>query len=162
MNAARYSEHGLRMKEQVIEPRGGRRAAGQSKNFVQRPARRDGARPNRSAALSPRALFAYAPKALKVGLAILLVVFVIVGYRAAASASLFQVAQIDVTGTQRVSADEIQGLARRAVARTGVWRADLTALSNELARLPGVRRAIVTRVLPDGLRVRVTERVPAA
>ncbi len=46
--------------------------------------------------------------------------------------------------------------------RTGVWRADLTALSNELSRLPGVRRAVVSRVLPDRLRVRVTERVPVA
>src|SRR5262249_10577131 len=31
-----------------------------------------------------------------------------------------------------------------------------------LSRLPGVRRAVVSRVLPDGLRVRVTERVPVA
>ena len=47
-------------------------------------------------------------------------------------------------------------------ARTGVWRADLAAISSELSTLPGVRRAVVTRVLPDRLRVRVTERVPVA
>jgi len=80
----------------------------------------------------------------------------------AASASLFQVRTIDVTGTSRTSAEEIEGLTRRAVTRTGVWRADLSAISAELSRLPGVRRAVVSRVLPDRLRVRVTERVPVA
>jgi cell division septal protein FtsQ len=67
-----------------------------------------------------------------------------------------------VTGTSRTSAEEISGLTRRAVAKTGVWRADLSAISTELERLPGVRRAVVSRVLPDGLRVRVTERMPVA
>jgi cell division protein FtsQ len=80
----------------------------------------------------------------------------------AASAAMFQVKSIDVSGTSRTSAEEIEGLTRRAVARTGVWRADLSAISAELGRLPGVRRAIVSRVLPDRLRVRVTERVPVA
>src|SRR5258706_4153427 len=69
---------------------------------------------------------------------------------------------IDVTGTSRTSAEEIEGLTRRAVARTGVWRADLSAISAELERLPGVRRAVISRVLPDRLRVRITGRVPAA
>jgi cell division protein FtsQ len=107
-------------------------------------------------------LFGYVPSALRVILAVLGLVSLIVGYRVAASASLFSARSIDVTGTSRVSADEIQGLTRRAVARTGVWRADLAAISTELERLPGVRRAVVSRVLPDRLRVRVTERVPVA
>jgi cell division protein FtsQ len=102
------------------------------------------------------------PSALKFILAILAVIFLVVGYRVAASASLFQVRSIDVTGTSRVSAEEIEGLTRRAVARNGVWRADLSAISAELGRLPGVRRAVVSRVLPDRLRVRVIERVPVA
>jgi cell division protein FtsQ len=109
-----------------------------------------------------RALFGYVPSALKVVVGILVIVTLVVGYRAAASASLFQVRSIDVVGTSRTSADEIEGLTRRAVTRTGVWRADLNALSAELGRLPGVRRAVVSRVLPDGLRVRITERVPVA
>jgi cell division protein FtsQ len=107
-------------------------------------------------------LFGYAPTALKFVLVILAIVTLIVGYRVAASASLFQVRSIDVTGTSRTSAEEIEGLTRRAVARTGVWRADLAAISAELERLPGVRRAVVSRVLPDRLRVRVTERLPVA
>ncbi|HMH44896.1 MAG TPA: FtsQ-type POTRA domain-containing protein [Pyrinomonadaceae bacterium] len=150
------------MKEQVVKSRGARRSATQQKGFVQRPARRDGAPAARSINFSPRVLFAYVPKALKFVLAIVILVTLIVGYRVAASAALFQVQSIDVTGTSRTSADEISGLTRRATARTGVWRADLAAISTELSRLPGVRRAVVTRVLPDRLRVRVTERLPIA
>jgi cell division protein FtsQ len=149
------------MKEQVIASRGTRRSA-QPKGYVQRPARRDGSSASRTNFLSPRALFAYLPIALKVGLAVLVVIMLVVGYRAAASAALFQVHAIDVTGTSRTSAEEIEALTRRAVARTGVWRADLTGVSNELSRLPGVRRAVVSRVLPDRLRVRITERTPVA
>lgn len=150
------------MKEQVIAARGPRRTAVPVKGYLQRPARRDSRGGGQTRSFSPRALFGYVPSALKVILAILTVVTLIVGYRVAASASLFQVRSVDVIGTSRTSAEEIEGLTRRAVARTGVWRADLSAISAELGRLPGVRRAIVTRVLPDRLRVRVTERVPVA
>ena len=132
-----------------------------NREFVQRPVRREragaGLRPN-----PLRAIYAYVPSALKLVVAMAVVVALFLGYRAAASASLFQVRKIDVTGTSRTSAEEVAGVTRRAVARTGVWRADLSAVSAELQRLPGVRRATVTRVLPDGLRVRVTERVPIA
>jgi len=75
---------------------------------------------------------------------------------------MFQVHNVDVVGTSRTSAEEIEGLVRRGASRTGVWRADLSALSAEISRLPGVRRAVITRVLPDRLRVRITERVPIA
>ena len=109
-----------------------------------------------------RALLSYLPTALKFVLLILTVITLVIGYRAASSASLFQVRTVDVVGTSRTSAQEIEGLVRRAVSKTGVWRADLAALSVELGRLPGVQRAVVTRVLPDRLRVRVTERVPVA
>jgi len=148
------------MKDQVIASRGARRSKSQPKGFVQRPARRDGTSTRRS--FSPRALFGYLPVVLKVALGVLILITLIVGYRMAASAALFQVHTIDVGGTTRTSAEEIEGLTRRAVAHTGVWRADLSAISRELSRLPGVRRAVVSRVLPDGLRVRVTERVPVA
>jgi len=150
------------MKEQVVASRGPRRAASQQKGFVQRPARRDGSAPARGHSFSPRALFAYVPKAMKFVVAAVILIALIVGYRMAASAALFQVQTIDVSGTKRTSSDEIQGLTRRALARTGVWRADLSAISNELSRLPGVRQAIVTRVLPDRIRVRISERDPVA
>ena len=145
------------MKEQVIASRATRR--GPSAKAGQRPARRDG---KRSSRFSPRVLLAYVPTAMKVVFTLLAVIGLAIGYRAASSASVFQVRAVEVVGTSRTSAEEIQGLVRRAVSRTGVWRADLPALSAEIGRLPGVRRAVITRVLPDTLRVRITERVPVA
>jgi cell division protein FtsQ len=146
------------MKEQVIASRPARRGAPSGKGS-QRPARRDGKEPSR---FSARSLLAYVPTAMKIAFGVLAVIGLAISYRAASSASLFQVRAVEVVGTSRTSAEEIEGLVRRTVSRTGVWRAELPALSAEIGRLPGVRRAVVTRVLPDRLRVRITERVPLA
>jgi len=88
------------------------------------------------------------------------VVLVFLGYRAAASASFFQIKKIETRGVTRASNESIMSTVRRDVAATGVWRADLAALGSHLEKLPWVRTAIVTRVLPDGIRVRITERQP--
>ncbi|MGA9996666.1 MAG: FtsQ-type POTRA domain-containing protein, partial [Pyrinomonadaceae bacterium] len=57
----------------------------------------------------------------------------------------------------------IRAVVRRSVSSDGVWNADLGAVSREIVeRLPWVRTAVISRVMPDGLRVRVTERVPRA
>ena len=148
------------MKEQVIASRAPRRGNPTGKGLPQRPVRRDGR--SEQARFSVRSLYAYVPRALKVALILLGIIGLAIGYRAASSAALFQARAVDVIGTSRTSAEEIESLVRRSVSRTGVWRADLSALSLELGRLPGVRRAVVTRVLPDRLRVRITERVPLA
>jgi len=152
------------MKDQVVAARGGKRttpAKGRSATFTQRPARRDSGVKGGTNNGRMRRLFAYLPMAARVVLVILAAVLVFVGYRTASSASLFQVRRIDVTGTSRTSPEEIAGLVRRAAGKTGVWRADLPAISAELERLPGIKTAVVSRVLPDGLRVRIRERVPA-
>jgi cell division protein FtsQ len=149
------------MREQVIASRGGRRSSVPARGFAQRPARR-GNGSEGGTRFSLRAVFGYLPLALKFVLALLVMITLIIGYRVAASASMFQVRNIDISGSSRVSADEIEAVTRKAVARTGVWRANLSAISAEIQKLPGVRRATVTRVLPDRLRVRVMERVPLA
>jgi len=145
------------MREQVIASPGARRAATSPGGFVQRPSRRQSAGRGR---VQLRVLLRYVPGVLKYVMILATVIALVIAYRAAASASLFQLRATDVTGATRVSSEEVSAVTRRAVARTGVWRADLSAISAELQRLPGVRRAIVTRVLPDRLRVRVIERVP--
>lgn len=159
------------MREQVITPRGSTRGGAQSSKasaggMVQRPARRARGSSARqaggsSSGLLRRALL-YFPLAGKLLLAIVTGLVIFAGYRAAASASFFQARNVEVNSTSRVSADEIKAVVRRAVAQTGVWRADLNEISAELQRMPWVRTAVVSRVLPDGLRVRVTERTPSA
>jgi len=125
----------------------------------QKPVRRD-----RESGLSVtarmRSLLNYVPAALKIGLALVIAVLVFLGYRAAASASFFQVRNIETRGIARASNESIVATIKRDVGQTGVWRADLTTLSAHLEQLPWVRTAIVTRVLPDGIRVRITERQP--
>jgi cell division protein FtsQ len=153
------------LREQVITPRASTRGAVSAKaragGIAQRPARRErqtaGARGG-----TLRKVLAYLPLIARVTVGLFALVLVVTGYRAAASASFFQARSLDVGGASRASADDIRAVVRRTVAQTGVWQADLAAISQELESVPWVRKAVVSRVLPDGLRVRVTERTPRA
>ena len=152
------------MREQIITPRANGRAilsGGRGRPGVgQKPARR---RVNsHSDGSTFRTVFAYLPLIGKGLLAIIMGVLIFASYRAAASASFFEARRVDISGTSRASTEQVNAAVRRAVAATGVWRADLQTISTEVERLPWVRTAIVSRVLPDGLRVRVIERVPRA
>jgi cell division protein FtsQ len=149
------------MREQIVTQKVGNRSGiGKNKSSVgQRPAKR-GSNENIPARL--RSLLTYVPLALRIGVAAIIALIAFVGYRAAASASFFQVRTVETRGASRASVDDIKNAVRRDVAETGVWRADLQQLSSHLERLPWVRTAVVTRVLPDGIRVRITEREPKA
>ena len=152
------------MKEQVITPRAGRQAAGRPASKGQQPSARR-ARPQqqtlkRAKGGALQAALAYFPLAIKIVLAVTLGWLAFVGYRTAASASFFQVRNVDVQGAARASREEIKAAVLRS-APQGVWKADLERISEGLRALPWVRTAVVSRVLPSGLRVRVTERAPA-
>ena len=152
------------MREQVIAHKVGNRSGlsshRRSTAATQRPARRESTSEAIVARL--RAIVGYIPTLLKIVVAIIIGIVLFAGYRAAASASFFQVHKIEVGGTSRVSADEVQSIVRHSVEKTGVWRADLKAINTELEKLPWVKTAIVSRVLPDGMRVRITERTAKA
>jgi len=148
------------MREQIVAQKVGNRSGiGKSKSGVgQRPAKRS----NENIAARLRSLLTYVPLALRIGVLAIVLLIAFVGYRAAASASFFQVRSIETRGAARASVDEIKNVVRRDVSETGVWRADLQQLSTHLEHLPWVRTAVVTRVLPDGIRIRITEREPKA
>jgi cell division septal protein FtsQ len=154
------------VREQVIAQKVGGRAGlsgSRSGANAQRPVRRNGRSP--SAATLGERLRSAAPRLSLIGkmvLAIAAGAMIFAGYRAAASASFFQVRNIEVRGTARASTEEVQQVVRREVGPRGVWRADLTVVSAQLEHLPWVRTAVVTRLLPDGIRVRITERVARA
>ncbi len=149
------------MRESIVAQKVGNRSGiGKNKSSAgQRPAKR-GSNENITARL--RSLLTYVPLALRIGVAAIIALIAFVGYRAAASASFFQVRTVETRGASRASVDDIKNAVRRDVGETGVWRADLQQLSTHLERLPWVRTAVVTRVLPDGIRVRITEREPKA
>lgn len=155
------------MREQVITPRASARAGGagaarggRSGAITQKPARR-GASTRGGRAGTLKIALSYMPLAGKILLAIVAGVMIFAGYRAAASASFFEARHVDVSGAKHASADDIKALVRRHAAG-GVWNAKLEDISAEVERMAWVRRAVVSRVLPDGLRVRVVERVPRA
>jgi cell division protein FtsQ len=151
------------VKDQVIAQKvGNRTGIGKAKSGAgQRPARRD-REPGVGIATRLRSLVGYVPLALRIGLVAILGLVALVGYRAAASADFFQVKKVETRGAVRASNDDIKASVLRDVGATGVWRADLEQVSKHLERLPWVRTAVVTRVLPDGIRVRITERQPQA
>ncbi len=141
---------------------GNRTGIGKTKSSsTQRPARRD-RETGEGIAARLRSLVGYVPLALRIGLIAIIALVGLVGYRAAASADFFKVRNVETRGAVRASNDEIKATVLRDVGETGVWRADLEQVSRRLESLPWVRTAIVTRVLPDGIRVRITERQPRA
>lgn len=152
------------MREQAIGQkvgnRGGLGSHRRSSAATQRPARRESGGEVLVARL--RAMLGYVPAFLKLILAIVVGILLFAGYRVAASASFFQVRKVEVQGTSRVSADEIQALVRKEFEKTGVWKADLKGMNARLEKMPWIRTAVVSRVLPDGIRVRITERVARA
>ena len=147
------------MREAIVGQKVGNRSGiGRSKSGVgQRPARR-GSNENITARL--RSLLTYVPLALRIGVIAIIALIAFVGYRAAASASFFQIRTIETRGAALSSVDDVRKVVRREVSESGVWRADLQQVQNHLERLPWVRNAVVTRVLPDGIRVRIIEREP--
>ena len=149
------------MREPVVAQKVGNRTgiAKPRSGQGQRPAKRASAE---SIGARLRSLLGYVPTALRIGAIAIVCLLVVVVYRAAASASFFQIKKVETKGAARASVEDIQAVVRREVGPTGVWRADLQQLSQHLEQLPWVRTAIVTRVLPDGIRVRITERQPQA
>lgn len=154
------------MREQVIPQKVGKRSGIAAKKraggVAQRPLRRDRDGLGQSLAQRMRAILNYVPLILKVTLAIVIGGVIFAGYRAAAAASFFQIRKVEIQGNSRALAADVQMLVMREVAKTGVWRADLQEISTRLERLPWIRVAMVSRVLPDGIRVRLEERQPSA
>ena len=149
------------MRDPVINQKVGNRSGiGKGRAAVnQRPAKRGSAE---SISARLKSLLGYVPLALRIGVIAIIGLIALVGYRAAASASFFQIKTVETKGAARASVDDIKNVVRRDLNETGVWRADLAELSKDLEHLPWVRTAVVTRVLPDGIRVRITEREPKA
>ena len=154
------------MREQIISQKVGNRSGVAAKRHAggvtQRPSRRASESFGETLGARLRAVVSYLPALLKVAIAIALGGLIFAGYRAAAAASFFQIRAVEVRGESRVSLTDVQTLVRREVSKTGVWQADLKEISTRLERLPWIRTAIVSRVLPDGIRVRLVEREPRA
>lgn len=85
-----------------------------------------------------------------------------IGFRTATASEFFDVSLIQVDGVQRASKQDIERLVSAQSARSGVWNADLQDIKARIEKLSFVKTAAVSRILPNGLRVTVNERVPQA
>jgi cell division protein FtsQ len=84
------------------------------------------------------------------------------GYRTATASAFFDLKKIEVRGVNRASKDEIERIIRAYSEKSGVWNTDLKAIKSEVEKNNLVKTVVVSRVLPDSLRVNVIERVPKA
>lgn len=104
----------------------------------------------------------FLPMFLSICLLICLGVLGFLGLQSVTASKFFQVKAVDVRGTERASREDIARIASGSAEKSGVWNADLAEIKAKIERLPFVKTASVSRVLPDGLRVNVVERVPIA
>ena len=84
------------------------------------------------------------------------------GYRTATASEFFALRNIDVRGTERSSPEDIRRVVAAAAEKPGVWNADLGDIRAKVEKFPYVKSAAVSMILPAGIRVYVTERIPAA
>jgi cell division septal protein FtsQ len=104
----------------------------------------------------------FVPLFLMVGILFSLGFLLFMGYRTATASSFFDVKAIDVSGVSRAPKDEIERIVRSQTEKSGVWNADLKVIKTDIEKITLVKSAVVSRVLPDGIRVNVIERVPRA
>lgn len=84
------------------------------------------------------------------------------GYQTVTASDFFNVAKIEVRGSQRASTADVKRVVEMQTEKSGVWNADLPGIKEKVERMPFVRSAAVSRVLPNGIRVQIFERVPQA
>lgn len=84
----------------------------------------------------------------------------LMGYRTVTASAFFDVKTVDIRGINRASKDDIERIVSRQSNKSGVWNADLNDMKSDVEKLLFVKSAVISRVLPDGLRVSIKERVP--
>jgi len=102
----------------------------------------------------------FLPGIITVVMLVCLVGMVTLGYRTVTASDFFAVKAVNVTGTSRASVEDIRRIVAGQAERTGVWNSDLADLRQKIEKLPFVKFAAVSRVLPNEMKVVVTERVP--
>ncbi|MEO8041872.1 MAG: FtsQ-type POTRA domain-containing protein, partial [Acidobacteriota bacterium] len=86
----------------------------------------------------------------------------VLGYQTVTASDFFNVARIEIRGTDRSSASDVRRIVEMQTEKSGVWNADLPGIKEKLEKTPWVKTAAVSRVLPNGIRVQIFERQPQA
>lgn len=80
------------------------------------------------------------------------------GYQTVTASSFFDVKKVEVRGTVRVPKDEVEKIVRQRTERDGVWNAELEQIKTDVEKLTFVKSVVVSRILPDGVLVKIEER----
>jgi cell division septal protein FtsQ len=104
----------------------------------------------------------FVPLFLMVGILSCLGFLLFMGYRTVTASAFFDVKAIEINGVSRASKEEIERIIRNQAEKSGVWSADLAGIKSNIEKSVLVKSAVVSRILPDGMRVNVIERVPRA
>lgn len=87
---------------------------------------------------------------------------IFLGYRTVTASDFFNVKAITVDGETRTNEDEVINLIKIETEKSGTWDADLSGIKAKIEKMPFVKRASVSRVLPGKIAVNIEERVPVA
>lgn len=165
----KYSgQHGGRMPPAVAADSFGSGRRWSRAEMTQNPARRQGSgkRSDKSyarggATFRPGTamLISYLLPAFKISSLIMIGGILFFGYRALVSSHLFKLQQVNIAGASHVRNEEINNIVHKHAAG-GVWYINIDAVREELEQMPWVRSAVVARVLPSDLRIRIIERTP--
>lgn len=102
------------------------------------------------------------PFVFAVGILFCLGFLLFMGYRTVTASSFFDIKKVDMRGVSRASENDIEKIVSRQTDKSGVWNANLVTIREDIEKITQVKSAVVSRVLPDGLRVNLIERQPQA
>lgn len=136
--------------------------AKKNKPAVKNAARTDRKAPKVRQAGPSRFARYFLPGLLSIGILAAIVTLAVVGYQTVTASNFFEVKTVDISGADRASVEDIRRIVTSDTQKTGSWNADLAELRQKIEKLPFVKFAAVSRVLPNGLKIVINERVPIA
>lgn len=102
------------------------------------------------------------PLVLSLGIVVCLAIVLLFTYETIAGSNFFRLQDVNVSGIDRASASDIEKIVTANAEKPGVWNADLLAIKQKVENVTFVKNAAISRSLPSGISVTVTERVPVA
>jgi len=133
-----------------------------NQNVTPRASRRiDRSRSRRRSAIDLRSIFRTAVAFAKPATVLITIIVAILGYNALANSRFFLLNRVIVSDAAPPLQGDVEQMIRRTVGQSSLMEVDLSALRQKIEAMPRVKGASVSRVLPDGIFVRVVERQPA-
>lgn len=102
------------------------------------------------------------PFVLSGAIVLCLSLFFFFTYSSATESNFFDLSAVEVEGADRASRSDIEKIVKANAEKTGVWNADLLEIKQKIEKVTFVKTAAVSRELPGGISVSISERIPVA